>query len=52
MGTGVLDRFIDPPPYQWDDLLVSEVDFGAAHIKVDVKGFPTTCFGIAVERGP
>lgn len=52
VGTAVLDRFIDPPPYAWDDPLVGDRNFQGPHIKVVVGGFPTTCFGIAAERGP
>ncbi len=51
LGTGVLDRFIDLPPYS--DLpptMVDNEDF-PAHLKLTVDGFPSTCYGVVVERG-
>lgn len=51
IGDGVLDRFIDIPPYA--DLPDSMRDIGAhpAHLKLSVDGFACTCFGVVVEKG-
>ncbi len=53
-GNGVLDRFVDLPPYAIGEGLVREQNFGAinqvAHLKLSVDGFPCTCFGIIVEK--
>ncbi|HSD17618.1 MAG TPA: class I SAM-dependent methyltransferase [Thermomonas sp.] len=56
VGDGVLDGFVDVPPYTWD---TEERDIMAwdkrakpvAHLKLAVDGFPTTCFGIVVRKG-
>ncbi len=54
VGDGVLDRFIDIPPYlcgegwmtrdQWESL------GPAAHLKLSIGGFACTCFGMVVRR--
>jgi hypothetical protein len=57
IGNGVLDRFIDLPPYafgeggwfkldnnQWDE--INQV----VHLKLAIDGFPCTCFGIIVIK--
>ncbi len=48
-GSGVLDRFIDLPPYEWDGL--GEEYWGApiGRLKLCVERFPSTCFGIVVH---
>lgn len=49
-GTGVLDRFVDLPPYahqtssSWDGTQT-------AHINLSIDGFSSTCFGLLVQRG-
>lgn len=54
IGNGVLDKFIDIPPYsvgegwlsreQWSD------NEAAAHLRLSVDGFPSTCFGIIIQK--
>lgn len=51
IGDGALDRFIDLPPYgdlpgNWHNM-----DECPAHLKLSVDGFPSTCYGIVVEKG-
>jgi 2-polyprenyl-3-methyl-5-hydroxy-6-metoxy-1,4-benzoquinol methylase len=50
-GGGVLDRFIDVPPYAWDG--ASEDIWGPnpEHLKMTVGRFPCTCYGLIVRRG-
>jgi 2-polyprenyl-3-methyl-5-hydroxy-6-metoxy-1,4-benzoquinol methylase len=50
-GSGVLDRFIDVPPYSWDG--ASEDVWGPRpeHLKMTVGRFPCTCYGLAIRRG-
>ncbi len=56
VGKGVLDRFIDVPPYafgeggwlsmeQWGDVNQS------AHLKLAIDGFACTCFGLIIIKG-
>ena len=49
-GSGVLDRFIDVPPYSWDG--ASEDVWGPQpeHLKLTVGRFPCTCYGLVVRR--
>lgn len=44
VGSAPLDRFVDLPPY-------SSAGPGAAHLKLGVRGFAVTCFGIVVRKG-
>ena len=50
-GSGVLDRFIDVPPYTWEG--ASEDVWGGQpeHLKLTVGRFPCTCYGLAIRRG-
>lgn len=52
VGSRPLDRFIDIPPYAHDTHgAISRWSSDAAHIKLTVDGFPSTCFGfIAVKQ--
>lgn len=54
VGDRPLDRFIDIPPYSFGDGWLSKKQWGdvgqAAHLKLTVDGFPSTCFGIAVQK--
>lgn len=55
VGRGVLDGFIDVPPYPSDEGGTGELpwDPGAeaiAHLKLSIDGFPSTCFGIVVRK--
>lgn len=53
IGKGVLDRFIDMPPYtgaeDWFQPPVAGYD-QEAHLKLALDGYPCTCFGIAVKK--
>jgi SAM-dependent methyltransferase len=53
-GEGILDEFIDVPPFAPGRGYIDRSTWGqvqAAHLKLSVLGFPSTCFGIAVRRG-
>lgn len=54
VGRGVLDQFIDIPPYSFSDGWLSMDALGksdqAAHLKLSVDGFPCTCFGFVVIK--
>jgi 2-polyprenyl-3-methyl-5-hydroxy-6-metoxy-1,4-benzoquinol methylase len=53
LGSGVLDRFIDVPPYSWGleppfaTLLTKEDE---AHLKLSVEGFAVTSFGLVIRK--
>lgn len=53
-GNGVLDRFVDLPPYAIGEGLLKQQNFGdinqSAHLKMSIDGFPSTCFGIILEK--
>lgn len=46
-GNAFLDRFIDLPPYDWDEIMKLKE---SAHLKVAIDGFPSTCVGIIVKK--
>lgn len=48
VGSGVLDRFIDLPPYAFGEWSKSGQ---AGHLKLSIDGYPSTCFGLAIQRG-
>lgn len=61
VGSGVLDRYIDIPPYsiddglnkeQWkyDSRLPSGVNLDPVQLKLTVDGFATTCFGFIAQK--
>jgi hypothetical protein len=57
IGSGVLDRFIDTPPYVVGDggwFKFSAEQWGnsnqAGHLKLTVDGFPCTCFAVVVIK--
>lgn len=51
-STGILDRFIDIPPYSLDDGNIYNNDpfDQKVHLKLNVDGFPCTCIGIIVKK--
>lgn len=55
LGNGVLDKFIDLPPYAVGEGWLSREQWAeenqAAHLRLSVDGFPCTCFGIVVQKG-
>lgn len=50
VGTGVLDRFVDMPPYINLPSNMSDIQHSPAQIKVSIDGFPCTCFGLVVTK--
>ena len=49
-GKGVLDRFVDVPPFEHQ--LRSSLHYEAApHIKLSVDGFPVTSIGLIIQAG-
>jgi 2-polyprenyl-3-methyl-5-hydroxy-6-metoxy-1,4-benzoquinol methylase len=55
IGNGVLDRFIDLPPYALDEGLIRKEQWSEvnqlAHLKLAIEGYACTCFGILVKKG-
>lgn len=58
VGSGVLDRFIDVPPYEVGDggwRKLSAAQWGdsnqAGHLKLSIDGFPCTSFAVVVVKG-
>jgi SAM-dependent methyltransferase len=49
-GDGVLDRFIDLPPYAWEGPEKFPWGSEQAHLKLSVDGYPTTCFGLIIQK--
>lgn len=53
-GNGVMDRFVDIPPYAFGEGWLSRDGFGdvnqAAHMKLSVDGFVCTCFGLIIKK--
>ncbi|UAK24989.1 SAM-dependent methyltransferase [Sphingomonas nostoxanthinifaciens] len=51
LGRGVLDRFVDLPPYSHDlPAALNHWIGGPTHLKVAVDGFVVTCVGIVVQK--
>lgn len=50
LGDGVLDRFIDIPPFGDLPTNMSKIGDFPAHLKLSVDGLPSTCFGVVVEK--
>lgn len=55
VGTGPLDRFVDIPPYAfgeggWFNMKTWTSREQAAHLKLLVFGYPSTCFGIVAVK--
>ncbi len=53
VGTKPLDRFIDLPPYyhDWPSHL-RKWGGDAAHLKLSIDGFVSTCFGLIISKAP
>lgn len=53
VGRGVLDQFIDIPPYEhdWTPEMIRQWGGKAQHLKLNIDGFASTCFGLIVRRG-
>ena len=51
-GKYTVDRYIDVPPYAWDGDARASLATGQVHLKLALDGFPSTCFGIWVEKAP
>jgi hypothetical protein len=47
----VVDRFIDVPPYPWEASPRNGWAAGQVHLKLALDDFPSTCFGLVVEKG-
>jgi SAM-dependent methyltransferase len=53
VGDKPLDKFIDIPPFAHDfpDPVKAEWAPSAAHLKISIDGFASTCFGLIVVKG-
>ena len=55
LGDKPLDRFIDLPPWSFEappHLRGYYEPVAQAHLKLSIDGFPCTCFGLIVQKGP
>jgi len=50
VGSNVLDRFIDIPPFPHQPEYMGIGLEPRAHLKVSVDGFPATCVGLVAVR--
>lgn len=54
LGDGILDRFIDMPPWQWNETetpsTMRNIQEYPAHLKLSIDGLPCTCYGVVVEK--
>ena len=52
VGDGVLDKFIDLPPYSHDLEHLSDLNWMPIprHLKLSIDGFAVTCFGLIVRK--
>jgi len=53
VGDKPLDKFIDVPPFAHDlpQPIASEWGRSAAHLKISIDGFASTCFGLIITKG-
>lgn len=53
VGAKPMDKFIDVPPFgdHYTPELRKEWEVDIAHIKLLIDGFPSTCFGLIIEKG-
>lgn len=53
VGDKVMDKFIDIPPFAHDlpKAVASEWAPSAAHLKISIDGFASTCFGLIITKG-
>jgi hypothetical protein len=53
VGDKPMDKFIDVPPFAHDLPEAVSTEWGpvAAHLKISIDGFASTCFGLIVTRG-
>jgi hypothetical protein len=54
VGNGVLDRFVDLPPYSLGEGWLSREQWSNSesngHLKLAIDGFPSTCFGVVIKK--
>ena len=51
VGDGVVDRYVDVPPYEWNPVPQARWNTGTVHLKLSLGAYPTTSFGLVVEKG-
>ncbi len=53
-GNQPLDKFIDIPPWVHDmsGAMASNWEQSVAHLKLNIDGFASTCFGLIITKGP
>lgn len=49
-GSEALDRFIDLPPYFDLPDGMANLEKFPAHLKLSIDGFPSTCFGLVIQK--
>ena len=54
IGDGVLDRFVDLPPYSIGEGLQLHGQWApvnqTAHLKLAIEGYAATCYGIIIRK--
>jgi hypothetical protein len=53
VGDKPLDKFIDIPPFahDWPQSVAPRWGGSAAHLKISIDGFASTCFGLIISKG-
>ncbi len=53
VGDDPMDRFIDLPPFRddWSSGMKASWGGNTPHLKLNIDGFPTTCFGLIITKG-
>lgn len=52
-GDGILDKYIDLPPFfhqTIEGINIKYPEYEVPHIKLNIDGFPATCFGIIIKK--
>lgn len=54
VGHDPLDTFVDLPPFNFDQFLIyrdKDRKYRDGHLKTSVDGFPSTCYGVMIQKG-
>jgi hypothetical protein len=53
IGGGPMDKFIDLPPFVHDfkGIMLKSWSHDSNHLKINIDGFPSTCFGLIIKKG-
>jgi SAM-dependent methyltransferase len=51
VGDGVVDRYVDVPPYEGEPVPQPRWNRPTVHLKLSLGAYPTTSFGLVIEKG-